>query len=103
MAVAPLSSTPSSASSLRSAVVDAVQRLSLDMSEFISLLVEFDLSGEWAFDNAASCAHWVAERSDTEVCTVREWLRIGHALSRVSTRSHAASPMAACPTARSAY
>ena len=49
-------------SSLRSAVEDAVRRLSSDMSTFISLLVEFDLSGKWAFDNAASCAHWVAAR-----------------------------------------
>ncbi|HUP75871.1 MAG TPA: hypothetical protein VM282_22755 [Acidimicrobiales bacterium] len=71
----------SSGSSLRTAVVDAVRRFSLDMSGFISLLVDFDLSGEWAFDNVSSCAHWVAERTDTEVCTVREWLRVGHALS----------------------
>ncbi|MEO8692171.1 MAG: hypothetical protein ABI658_01565 [Acidimicrobiales bacterium] len=68
-------------SSLRAAVVDAVQRFSRDMSGFISLLVDFDLSGEWAFDNVASCAHWVAERTDNEVSTVREWLRVGHALS----------------------
>jgi hypothetical protein len=47
----------SSSSSLRTAVVDAAQRLSLDMSSFISLLVDFDLSGEWAFDNAPCCAH----------------------------------------------
>ena len=70
-------------SSLRSAVEDAVRRLSSDMSTFISLLVDFDLSGEWAFDNVASCAHWVATRADTELCTAREWLRIGHALSAV--------------------
>jgi hypothetical protein len=81
MVVAVLSSR--SSLSLRSVVVDAVQRLSLDMSAFISLLVEFDLSGEWAFDNAPSCAHWVADRADEELCTVREWLRIGHALNVV--------------------
>ena len=64
-------------------MVDAARRLSLDMSAFISLLVEFDLSGEWAFDNAPSCAHWIADHADIELCTVREWLRIGHALSGV--------------------
>ena len=53
------------------------------MSSVLVLLAEFDLSGEWAFDNARSCAHWVAQRADTEVCTAREWLRIGHALSAV--------------------
>ena len=81
MSIAVLSSH--SSLSLRSAVVDAARRLSLDMSAFISLLVEFDLSGEWAFDNAPSCAHWVADRADIELCTVREWLRIGHALTTV--------------------
>ena len=61
-------------------MVDAARRLSLDMSAFIALLVDFDPGGEWAFDNAPSCAHWVADRADIERCTVREWLRIGHAL-----------------------
>ena len=73
----------SNSSSLRSAVVDGARRLSLDMSAFIVLLVEFDLGGEWAFDNAPSCAHWVADRADIELCTVREWMRIGHALTAV--------------------
>ena len=72
-----------SSSSLRSEVVDATRRLSLDMSTFLSLLVKFDLSGEWAFDNERSCAHWVAKRADTELCTAREWLRIAHALLAV--------------------
>ena len=81
MSIAVLSSH--SSLSLRSAVVDAARRISLDMSSFISLLVEFDLGGEWAFDNAASCAHWVADRADTQLATVREWLRIGHALRGV--------------------
>ncbi|MEO8697739.1 MAG: DUF222 domain-containing protein [Acidimicrobiales bacterium] len=67
-------------SSMRGAVLDAARRLSLDMSSFVGLLVEFDLAGEWAFDNAPSCAHWVADRADVELSTVREWLRIGHAL-----------------------
>jgi len=81
--VAILGSPSDTFPSLRSAVIDAAQRLSLDMSAFIGLLVEFDLAGEWAFDNAPSCAHWVAERADMELCTVREWLRIGHALATV--------------------
>ena len=74
---------PSRSSSMRSAVVDGAQRLSLDMSTYLLLLVDFDMSGEWAFDNSPSCAHWVADRADIEVCTVREWLRVGHALRGV--------------------
>ena len=57
MSIAVLSSHSSSTSSLRTEVVDAARQLSLDMSAFIALLVDFDLAGEWAFDNAASCAH----------------------------------------------
>jgi hypothetical protein len=57
--------------------------MSLDMSAVLPLLVDFDFGGEWAFDNAPSCAHWVADRADVELCTVREWLRIGHALRGV--------------------
>jgi hypothetical protein len=83
MVVAVPDSQTRALSSLRSAVVEAAQRLSFDMSAFISLLVEFDLGGEWAFDHAASCAHWVADRADVELCTVREWLRVGHALRGV--------------------
>ena len=47
---------------MREAVVSAALGLSRDMSRFIPLLVEFDLSGEWAFDGARTCAHWLAER-----------------------------------------
>ena len=67
---------------MREAVVRAALGLSHDMARFLPLLVEFDLSGEWALDGARTCAHWLAERADVEVCTVREWLRVGHALAR---------------------
>jgi len=73
----------STRSTLRSEIVDAARRMSSDMCVFISLLVEFDRSGEWALDGEPSCAHWVADRADTEVSTAREWLRIGHALAGV--------------------
>src|SRR5437016_226273 len=78
----------SAGTSLRSAVVDATRRISTDMHAVIGLLVEFDVSGEWAFDGAASCAQWVADRADVEACTVREWLRIGRALCDVDEIAH---------------
>jgi hypothetical protein len=53
------------------------------MRELIPLLVRFDLSGEWAFDGAPTCAHWVADVLDVETCTAREWLRIGHTLAEL--------------------
>jgi hypothetical protein len=73
----------SGSSSLRSSVIDALGRWARDQSSLITLLVEFDDSGQWAYDGAWSCAHWVAERADLELATVREWLRIGHALSKL--------------------
>jgi len=92
---------------LRSAVVDAVCRVSSDMSSLLGLLVEFDVSGEWAFDGSASCAHWVADNAGVELCTVREWLRIGHALRSVDEIARrfadgrlSAEAFAAAPDAR---
>ena len=73
----------SDSSSLRSSVIDALGRWARDQSTLITLLVAFDDSGQWAYDNAWSCAHWVAERADLELATVREWLRIGHALAKL--------------------
>jgi hypothetical protein len=67
--------------SVRAELIDALRRLARNQSELITLLVEFDRSGQWAFDGAASCAHWVAQRADLELCTIREWLRIGHRLT----------------------
>lgn len=70
-------------SGLAERVVDAGRRVSSQVYEFIALLVEFDRSGEWAFDGARNCARWVAERLDVEVSTAREWLRIGRALDEL--------------------
>ncbi|HEY4375557.1 MAG TPA: hypothetical protein VGM93_00290 [Acidimicrobiales bacterium] len=47
----------------------------------VHLAAEFDDSGEWALDGAVTCAHWIAGQLDVEVCTAREWVRIGHLLA----------------------
>ena len=73
-------SSKSGRPSLRSAVVAAGARWSAGQRQLVRLVRELDLSGEWAVDGAVSCSHWVAEALDVEVCTVREWLRIGRAL-----------------------
>ena len=67
--------------SLRSAVVAAGARWSAGQRQLLRLVRELDVSGEWSCDGAATCAHWVADALDVEVCTVREWLRIGRALT----------------------
>ena len=66
--------------SLRAAVVAAGARWAAGQRQLVRLVVELDGSGEWRLDGSATCAHWVASALDVEVCTVREWLRIGRAL-----------------------
>ncbi len=61
-------------------LVDVGVRCGRWQRELVRLAAEFDLSGEWAFDGAVTAAHWIALRLDVEVCTAREWVRIGHQL-----------------------
>ena len=46
----------------------------------ITLVAEFDATSEWQVLGAPTCAHWVADALDIELCTAREWLRVGKAL-----------------------
>ena len=66
--------------SLRAAVVEIGAHWSRAQQRLVRLLVALDDSGEWAADGSPTCAHWVAGALDVEVCTAREWLRIGRAL-----------------------
>ena len=66
--------------SFRARVVQAGSQWAADQRGLVHLLAEFDLSGEWAFDGARTAAHWLADVLDLELRTLREWLRIGHAL-----------------------
>src|SRR5712691_4033786 len=71
--------------SLRAAVVAAGEQWSSGQRRLVRLVVALDGSGEWALDGAVTCAHWVAAALDVEVCTAREWLRIGRALTGLPT------------------
>jgi hypothetical protein len=64
----------------RTAVVEAGQRWAAGQYDLVRRVAELDESLEWALDGAPTCAHWVAAALDVEVCTAREWLRIGRAL-----------------------
>ena len=70
-------------SPLRDQVLAAARQFGRRMHEMIDLLVAFDLSGDWAFESR-SAAHWLAAAFDTEVCTAREWLQIGHRLGELA-------------------
>jgi hypothetical protein len=51
------------------------------MVGLVELSVRLDESGEWALDGSPTCAHWVADVLGIEVCTAREWLRVGRCLT----------------------
>ena len=68
---------------LCAAVVAAGAQWSAGQRELVRLVTQLDTSGEWIIDGAPSCAHWVADALDIEVCTAREWLRIGRALVKL--------------------
>jgi len=64
-------------------VITVGHELAAGQRRLVGLVVALDASGEWALDGAPTCAHWVADALDVEVCTAREWLRVGRALQRM--------------------
>jgi len=74
-------STSQSGTSFRDAVVAAAEHWSTAQRRLVHLVVELERSGEWAIDGSPTCAHWIAAAIDIEVCTAREWLRVGRALT----------------------
>ena len=75
-------------SNIREQVLDIGRRLSSHQWRLVHLVAELDRSGEWLLDGAATCAHWVAAALDVEVCTAREWLRVGAALLQQGPHHH---------------
>ncbi len=75
--------------SLRAAVIEAGHRWSIGQRELVHLAAELERSEEWARDGAPTCAHWIADALDVEVCTAREWLRIGRALQELPSTDDA--------------
>ena len=67
--------------SLRERVVSVGTGWALAQYALVTLVAALDGSGEWILDGASTCAHWVSQALDVEVCTAREWLRIGKALT----------------------
>ena len=61
-------------------MIAAGVRWSAGQRRLVRLVGVLDRSGEWALDGSPSCAHWVAEAVDVELCTAREWVRIGRSL-----------------------
>ena len=63
---------------------DALTTWSSSQRVVIGLAADFAESGEWAVTSAVSAAHWIAIVADIEVCTAREWIRVGKRLRSLS-------------------
>lgn len=59
---------------------NALTNWSTSQRTVIGLAADFADSGEWMAAGAASAAHWIAAVADIEVCTAREWIRVGRRL-----------------------
>ena len=77
--------------SFREALVTAGQKWTAGAYKLVTSAAALDTSGEWALDGARTCAHWIGDALDVEVCTAREWLRIGHALAHLDILDRAFS------------
>ena len=62
--------------SLAEVITRLVESLARSQFELVHASADFADSGEWARE-APTAAHWIAEAADVEVCTAREWIRIG--------------------------
>jgi hypothetical protein len=47
--------------------------------QMVVLAAEIDETGAW-ISYAPTCAHWIADALDMELCTAREWIRVGRKL-----------------------
>lgn len=48
--------------------------------QLVQLAADFADSNEWTTSESPTAAHWIASLADIEVCTAREWIRIGRRL-----------------------
>lgn len=71
--------------SLAERLVEVGRQWGTSQRQLVVLAAQFDESGAWAFDGSPTCSHWIASALDVEVCTAREWLRIGHRLESLPT------------------
>ncbi len=69
-----------SADRLQSELVGLAQRLSSGTYELLVLVGELDARGTWAIWGALSCAAWLADTCDIELCTARTQVRVARAL-----------------------
>ncbi len=55
----------------------------------VVLAARFADSHEWVLAGSPTAAHWLAATADVEVCTAREWIRIGRGLAHLPVTADA--------------
>ncbi|MBX3313875.1 MAG: DUF222 domain-containing protein [Actinobacteria bacterium] len=65
---------------LETEVVDLTTRMAAGTYELLVLVGELDRRGSWAAWGALSCAAWLADRCDIEICTARSQVRVARAM-----------------------
>lgn len=65
---------------LEAELVDLVGTLATGTYELLVLVGEYDARGIWALHGALSCARWLANLCDIEVCTARTHVRVARAM-----------------------
>src|SRR4051794_8632012 len=56
------------------------RRWRVSLRQLVEMAAALEESGEWALDGSRTCSHWIADALDVELCTAREWVRVGCAL-----------------------
>ncbi len=51
--------------------------------DLVVLCGEFESSGLWKSLGVPTAAHWIGQQLDVEICTAREWIRVGKSLSEL--------------------
>ena len=58
----------------------AIDSWSTSQRQVVGLAADFAQSSEWMATGATTAAQWIAATADIEVCTAREWIRVGRRL-----------------------
>jgi len=69
---------------LAARVLELGRRFGAVHHRLVGAVAALDDSGLWALDGHSTCAAWVAEHLAVAYGTAREWLRVGHALTRLT-------------------
>ena len=71
--------------SLAEELVGLVEVLAVSQYRLVCASADFADSDEWVQAGSPTAAHWLADVADVEVCTAREWIRVGRRVRSLPT------------------